>query len=138
VPRANFTGTWHSIPAKNVNYEEFLSVQGVPYMKRKIALSSVVKHMVDHKDSIFKLEVGQREGDGVSSLITTCSLADLSSLCLGRAGAYHHKWHANAGMDGRVSYPLRAGGPLSSFSHHSRCNWSDILLVSWNFVLKPS
>jgi hypothetical protein len=90
--RPCYTGTWKSIPDKNINYDAFLSFQvgslwlgaagsahctfdpnlrmlrlcaatthsqGVPFIKRKVANSSVITHIIDHTGDIVKLEVGR-------------------------------------------------------------------------------
>jgi len=53
----DYSGVWKSVPSKNVNYEEFLSVQGVPYLKRKIATSTVVTHIIKQEGDTLHLEV---------------------------------------------------------------------------------
>jgi len=53
----DFSGVWKSVPSKNSNYDEFLTVQGVPYLKRKIANSTVVTHTIQQDGDVLKLEV---------------------------------------------------------------------------------
>lgn len=36
----------------------FLVLSGVPYLKRKIATSTVVVHTIEHEGDVLKLEVG--------------------------------------------------------------------------------
>ena len=53
----NFSGVWKSLPGKNENYDQFLNVQGVPYMKRKIANNTVVTHTIEMEGDTVNLEV---------------------------------------------------------------------------------
>jgi len=53
----DFSGVWKSVPSKNSNYDEFLTVQGVPYLKRKIANGTVVTHTIQQETKMLKLEV---------------------------------------------------------------------------------
>jgi len=78
----NFSGVWKSIPGKNSNYDEFLTVQGVPYLKRKIANSTVVTHTIQQDGDILKLEVCMQTPSFPSSLLPSfpASLLSASSL----------------------------------------------------------
>jgi len=49
--KPNFSGSWKSVPAKNVNYTNFLKFQGVPYMRALGGNQTTHEHNIKHDET---------------------------------------------------------------------------------------